>query len=389
MKLNLPSRKKAVTMVLIMTVGVAAVALITVSFLVEPDNPVIKQAHRPGVHEQNRPAEARYWRQLDREQVLCLLCVHHCIIGSDERGICRVRENRDGHLYTLVYGLLAANQFAPIEKDGMKHVLPGTDVLAIATAGCNFHCKQCHNWHITQHSPEKVGGRRFTPQTVVGLALQREARTITGSINEPTVFFEFLYDVAILARQAGLRMQFHTNGAIAEAPLRTLLRRLDQVVVDLKGFCPAVYRQYFGGCLEGVLRTLKIIKEEGAWLEITNLVIPGVNDCMDAIRAMSKWILKNLGPDVPLHFTRFHPSYRLTHLPPTPVATLEEAHRTAREAGINFVTIGNVPGHRYNSTFCPCTGERLIHRVHFTVVYNKIVDGKSPFSGRPVPGIWE
>jgi pyruvate formate lyase activating enzyme len=203
------------------------------------------------------------------------------------------------------------------------------------------------------------------------------------------VFFEFLYDVAILAREQGLRMQFHTNGAIAEEPLRALLKRLDQAVVDLKGFCPALYREYFGGCLDSVLRTLKIIREEGIWLEITNLVIPGVNDCMDDIRAMSEWILENLGANVPLHFTRFHPAYRLSHLPPTPVKTLEEAHRVAREVGINFVTLGNVPGHRYNSTFCPDTGKRLIHRVHFTVMYNKVVDGRSPFSGRPVPGIWE
>jgi pyruvate formate lyase activating enzyme len=333
--------------------------------------------------------EARFWQQLDRERVRCLLCVHYCIIAAGGRGICRVRENREGRLYTLVYGLLAATPVAPIEKDGMKHALPGTDVLAIATAGCNFHCLQCHNWHITQRGPELVRVWQFTPQEVVDLALRRGARTITGTINEPTVFFEFLYDVAILARERGLRMQFHTNGAIAEEPLRALLKRVDQAVVDLKGFCPDIYREYFGGCLEGVLRTLKIIKEEGAWLEIVNLVIPGVNDCMNEIRAMGEWILQNLGPDVPLHFTRFHPAYRLTHLPATPIETLEQAHRIAREAGINFVTIGNVPGHRYNSTFCPDTGERLIHRVHFTVVYNRIVDGKSPFSGYPVPGIWE
>jgi len=156
-------------------------------------------------------------------------------------------------------------------------------------------------------------------------------------------------------------MQFHTNGAIAEEPLRSLLKRTDQVVVDLKGFCNGVYREYFGGCLDSVLHSLEIIKEEGAWLEITNLVIPTVNDCMYDIRAMSEWIAEYLGPDVPLHFTRFHPAYRLTHLPPTPIETLENAHSIAREAGINFVTIGNVPGHCYNSTFCPNTGERLIH----------------------------
>jgi pyruvate formate lyase activating enzyme len=370
---------------------VAVVAIIAAAgLLLPPDAPAPPPSPPPPpAAVEGTTREARFWQPLDGGRVRCLLCVHRCIVPGGGRGICRVRENRDGRLYTLVYGPLASTQVAPIEKDGMKHALPGTNVLAIATAGCNFRCKQCHNWHITQRGPERVWAPSYTPQGVVDLALRRGARTITGTINEPTVFFEFLYDVAVLARERGLRMQVHTNGAIAEAPLRALLRRVDQVVVDLKGFCPEVYREYYGGCLESVLATLRIIREEGAWLEITNLVIPGVNDCLDGIRAMSEWIVANLGPDVPLLFTRFHPAYRLTHLPPTPIETLEEAHRVAREAGINFVTIGNVPGHTYNSTFCPDTGERLIHRVHFSVIYNKVVDGRSPFSGRPVPGVWE
>lgn len=348
---------------------------------------------RPGLlepqAEPNGLWPARYWQTQPGNRVRCALCAHHCLIPAGERGICRVRENRGGRLYSLVYGLLAAVQSAPIEKDGMKHALPGTDVLAIATAGCNFRCQQCHNWHITQRRPEEVGARQFTPQEVVDLALHRGARTITGSINEPTIFYEFLYDVAGLARAHGLRMQFHTNGAIAEAPLRALLQRADQAVVDLKGFCPDVYREYYGGSLDAVLRTLRIIKERGAWLEIVNLVIPGVNDAPDQIRAMCEWILENLGPDVPLHLNRFGPAYRLMHLPPTPVKTLEQAHATARGLGINYVTIGNVAGHLLNSTFCPDSGERLIHRVQFAVKYNRVTEGRSPFSGRPVPGVWE
>jgi len=379
----LPSRRKTSNYILIGIIVIGAILVgLTFVFLL-PDADLPEQEPIAFEH------EAMFFQEMADNKVQCQLCFWNCIIPEGHRGICRVRANREGRLYTLVYGLLASTMIAEIEKDGMQHALPGTRVLAIATAGCNFRCKQCHNWHITQRGPEDVRARQFTPQEVVDLALRRGARTITGTINEPTVFFEFLYDVAILAREQGLRMQFHTNGAIAEEPLRALLQRIDQAVVDLKGFCPAVYREYFGGCLEGVLRTLKIIKEEGAWLEITNLVIPGVNDCIEEIRAMSEWILENLGPDVPLHFTRFHPAYRLTHLPATPIETLEEARRIAKELGINFVTLGNVPGHRYNSTFCPCTGERLIHRVHFAVVYNKIIDGRSPFSGRPVPGVWE
>ncbi|MCD5417706.1 AmmeMemoRadiSam system radical SAM enzyme [Candidatus Bipolaricaulota bacterium] len=372
-------------------ISVVIVIIVATVLLMPPDHlaPVVIDQPAPADVEVTT-VEARFWKQLSDGRVHCRLCFLYCIIPEGGRGICRVRANKEGRLYTLVYGLLASTMIAPIEKDGMQHALPGTDVLAIATAGCNFHCKQCHNWTITQRGPEDVRARWFTPQEVVDLALRRGARTITGTINEPTVFFEFLYDVAVLARQQGLRMQFHTNAAIAEEPLRALLQRLDQAVVDLKGFCPAVYRKYFGGCLDSVLRTLKIIKEEGAHLEITNLVIPTVNDCTDEIRAMSEWILEYLGPDVPLHFTRFVPAFRLTHLPRTPVRTLEKARHIAREVGINFVTIGNVAGHRYNSTFCPCTGERLIHRVHFSVMYNKVTpDGRSPFSGRPVPGVWE
>ena len=380
-------RKILLSRPILVTIIVSATLIGILGFL-RPEQPALRLVDLPGHEPIAFEHEAMFFQEMADNKVQCQLCFRNCIIPEGHRGICRVRENREGRLYTMVYGLLAATPIAPIEKDGMQHALPGTEVLAIATASCNFRCRQCHNWHITQRYPEDVRARKFTPQEVVDLALRRGARTITGTINEPTIFFEFLR-WAILAREAGLRMQFHTNGAIAEEPLRALLQRLDQAVVDLKGFCPTVYREYFGGCLDSVLRTLKIIKEEGAWLEITNLVIPTVNDCMDEIRAMSEWILEYLGPDVPLHFTRFHPAYRLTHLPATPIETLEEAHAIAREVGINFVTIGNVPGHRYNSTFCPCTGERLIHRVHFTVVYNKVVDGRSPFSGRPVPGIWE
>ena len=298
-------------------VALAGIAIIVVVNHIVQYEPAATYFQQYAVNYEVNGVKARFWQQLDNGQVRCRLCVHYCIVPAGERGLCRVRVNREGSLYTLVYGHVAASQIAPIEKDGMKHALPGTQVLAIATASCNFRCKQCHNWHITQRSPEEVRSVQYSPQEIVDFALQSGARTITGTINEPTVFFEFLYDVAILAREQGLRMQFHTNGTIAEEPLRLLLKRLDQVVVDLKGFCPYIYREYYGGCLDSVLRTLKIIKEEGAWLEITNLVIPTVNDCMDDIKAMSEWILDNLGPDVPLHFTRFFPSYQLTHLPPT------------------------------------------------------------------------
>lgn len=331
---------------------------------------------------------ADFFQKSDNQSVQCKLCFRLCIIPENYRGFCRVRENKRGILYTLVYGSLASTQVAPIEKDGMKHALPGTNVLAIATAGCNFRCQQCQNWHITQFYPEEVGATQFTPQEIVEKAMERNASTITGTINEPAVFYEYLYDVAVLASKAGLNMQFHTNGAIAEKPLRALLKHVDHVVVDLKGFNPDTYIEYYEGCFYNVKDTLRIIREEKVWLEIVNLVIPTVNDCMEEIRKMSEWIVLNLGPDVPLHFTRFFPAYRLLHLPPTPIETLETAHTAARNAGMQFVTIGNVPGHKYNSTFCPHCYNKLIHRVHFNVLSVNIYEGRCESCGEEIPGVW-
>jgi len=353
-------------------------------------------ASEPDIEEADREVipdvglhEAMFWEDMEGNKVRCVLCFHECIIPPGMSGICRVRKNHEGRLYTLVYGRPAGLQTDPIEAEPMYHMIPGHRNLGVFTASCNFRCKQCHNWHITQRGPEEVRALRYTPEEVVAEAIRRGSRSISHTINEPTVFFEFMYDIARVSRREGLLNLFHTNGGIAPEPLRAILQHMDGVVVDLKAFCDDVYRDIFGGELAPVLETLKIIREEGVWLEIVNLVIPTVNDCLEEIRAMSEWILEHLGPDVPLHFSRFMPAFRLTHLPRTPIETLEEAHRIAREVGINFVTIGNVPGHRYNSTFCPDTGKRLIHRTHFTVIYNRIVDGRSPFSGRPVPGIWE
>ncbi|MCL0069814.1 AmmeMemoRadiSam system radical SAM enzyme [Dehalococcoidia bacterium] len=333
--------------------------------------------------------EAMFWEELEDNRVLCNLCFHRCVVPVGRRGACRVRENIAGRLYSLVHSRPSSVMIDPIEKEPQLHHRPGTEILCVGTVGCNFRCMQCHNWTLSQASPTDLRVFDLPPAQLVELALERGVTAISFTYNDPIVLFEYVYDTAVLAREAGVGLIWHSNGAIAEEPLRKLLQYTTAVTIDLKGFCEEVYREIYSGDLSYVLRTLKIIREEGVWLEIVNLVIPTINDCMDTIRAMCEWILEHLGPDVPLHFSRFFPAYRLTHLPATPIKTLEEAHRIAREVGLNFVTIGNVPGHRYNSTFCPCTGKRLIYRIHFTVIYNRVVDGRSPFSGRPVPGIWE
>jgi pyruvate formate lyase activating enzyme len=336
-----------------------------------------------------RLREAMFWQEMEGNRVLCELCFHRCVIPVGGRGACRVRENIAGRLYSLVHSRPSSVMIDPIEKEPQLHHRPGTFILCVGTVGCNFRCMQCHNWVLSQASPTDLRVFNLPPARLVELAVEHGVTAISFTYNDPIVLFEYVYDTAVLAKEAGVGLIWHSNGAIAEEPLRKLLPYTTAVTIDLKGFCEDVYRETYGGNLSYVLRTLRIIREEGVWLEIVNLVIPTINDCMDDIRAMSEWIVEHLGPDVPLHFSRFHPAFKLTHLPATPIRTLEEAHAIAREAGVNFVTIGNVPGHPYNSTFCPDTGERLIYRRHFTVVYNKVTEGRSPFSGRPVPGIWE
>ena len=332
--------------------------------------------------------EASFYQRLDNKWVLCQLCFRKCTIPEGGRGFCRVRENRGGKLYSLVYGKVYSWQVAPIEKDGMYHLFPGTRLLALATASCNFRCKHCHNWTLTQVGPQDLSYHEWSPQEVVETAIRRRAKTISGTINEPAVFYEYLYDIAKIAKEEGLKVQFHTNGSLNPEPLRELLKYIDGVVVDLKGFTQKFYGEISSAELEPVLRALKVIKEEGVWLEITNLIIPTLNDDLRDIRRMCEWIKKNLGPEVPLHFTRFSPAYKLTRLPPTPIETLEAARKIAVEVGLNYVTIGNVPGHKFNSTFCPRCKKRLIHRIHFTVLSNNIEEGKCRFCREEIPGIW-
>ncbi len=332
---------------------------------------------------------AMFWEELKGNKVLCNLCFRRCIIPMGSHGACRVRENFAGRLYSLVHSHPSAKRIDPIEKELQLHHRPGTFTLCVGTVGCNFTCKQCHNWTLSQASPTDLQIFHLPPAQLVEMAMEYGVTVISFTFNEPTVLFEYVFETAVMAKEVGVGLIWHTNAAIAEEPLRKLLPYTTAITVDLKGFCEKVYRDIFGGNLPYVLRSLKIIREEGVHLEIVNLIIPTINDCMNEIRAMSEWIAEHLGPDVPLHFMRFHPAFRLTHLPRTPVRTLEDARLISREVGINFVTIGNVPGHRYNSTFCSTCGEKLIHRVGFSVIANNVEEGRCRFCGGEIPGVWE
>ena len=334
------------------------------------------------------PKEAMFYEKLDGNKIQCNICFRRCIVPPGGRGFCRVKENRDGRYYSLVYSSPSAVHVDPIEKEPQLHMLPGSEILCLGTAGCNFRCRHCHNWHLSQARPEDLDAYHLPPEKVIELAIQKDIPTISFTYNEPTVFYEYVYDIAVLAKKKGLKILWHSNGSMNPDPLRALLEYTDAVTIDLKGFTKKAY-QNSSAELKPVLETLKIIKQEGRWLEIVNLVIPTINDNPDDIQRMCEWIKENLGEEVPLHFSRFFPNYKLLHLPPTPIETLEDAYRIAKDTGLHYVTIGNVPGHKYNSTFCSKCGRRLIHRVHFQVSENNVVKGRCKFCNHKIPGIWK
>jgi pyruvate formate lyase activating enzyme len=332
--------------------------------------------------------EAMFYKRGENNAVRCRLCFRGCFIPEGRRGFCRNRENRAGVLRSLVYARPSGLQIDPIELEPMYHMVPGHKNICVYTASCNFRCKHCHNWPISQSAPEQIRAFRCTPKEIVEEALRHECRSISHSINEPTVFYELMYGVVQQAKNKGLLTLCHTNGGIAKAPLLELLKFMDGVTVDLKAFSQKFYREISGSKLEPVLETLKTIKGANKHLEVVNLIIPTLNDQMDDIKKMCRWIVGNLGRDTPLHFTRFSPSYKMTHLPYTPINTLEEARSIALGEGIQYVYIGNVVGHPANSTYCPKCHKKLIERTHFIILRNHVKDGLCPFCKESIPGIW-
>ncbi len=333
--------------------------------------------------------EAMFYKRLSGNVVQCGVCFRRCTLKEGQRSFCRNKLNIKGRFYNLVHSRPAAVHVDPIEKEPAFHMLPGTYILCFGTAGCNFRCKFCHNWQLSQRSIEDMDYTfDLPPEDAVQMALDKKIPTLSFTYNEPTSFYEYVYDIARLAKKRGLRILWHSNGALNPEPLRELLKYTDAVTIDLKGFTEEFYQNVSSAKLAPVLRTLKIIREEGVWLEIVNLHISTLNDNPQDVERLCLWIKENLGKHTPLHFSRFFPAYLLTNLPPTPIKKLEQAHRIAKRVGLEYVTIGNAPGHKYNSTFCPNCGEKLIHRIHFQVLSNNIKDRKCKFCASPIPGIW-
>jgi pyruvate formate lyase activating enzyme len=334
------------------------------------------------------PKEALFYKKTDGQNVQCLLCPRECVIADGKRGFCRNRENRVGTLYTLVYGKPAVVDIGPIEKAPLYHFFPGHFRLCITCASCNLRCKHCQNWHLSQKTFEELNHYSYSPLEIVQQAKNQNLFSISFTYTEPTVYYEYLYDISIVAKQAGMKTSIVSNGYINREPLLKLLTVLDAVKIDLKGFSEEFYKEACSATLKPVLESLLTVKKENVWLEIVNLVIPTLNDDSEMIDEMCQWIKENLGLDTPLHFTRFHPDYKLTHLSPTPTSTLESAYEIAKKNGLRYVYIGNVSGHTYNSSFCPKCGNTLIERTHFTLSKNEIKNGRCIYCQEIIPGIW-
>jgi pyruvate formate lyase activating enzyme len=333
--------------------------------------------------------EARYYEKLGEKKVRCTLCPRGCVVGDGSRGYCRVRENRGGTYYTLVYGQPCALHLDPIEKKPFFHVLPGTSAVSLATVGCNLKCKFCQNWQISQSKPEDAETRYTTPGEIVDRAISSGAPSIAYTYGEPNVFMEYVEDIARIGRAKGKRSVVVSNGYVQRQPLLDLCGLVDAIKIDLKAFDESYYRDVCDGTLAPVLDTILTIHARGVWLELVYLVVPTLNDNAPKIREMARWIMANLGPDVPLHFSRFFPQYQLANLPPTPVSTLDMAYDICREAGLRYVYVGNVPGHRAEHTYCPKCSRKVITRDGYRVERLDIVHGACRFCGQKIPGIWQ
>jgi len=331
---------------------------------------------------------AAYWDALGDGRITCKLCPRECRVADQERGACGVRINEGGVYKTLVHSYVCAVHVDPVEKKPFFHVVPGALAYSIATAGCNMQCRFCQNWEISQFRPEQVPNVQASPARIVAAARESGCHLIAYTYSEPVIFYEYMRDIADAGNAADVKSIVISNGYIQEKPLRELLPHLFAVKIDLKGFTEEYYREVCDGELKPVLRSLEILKEEGTWFEIVVLVIPTLNDDEASMRGLCEWVAEHLGPDVPVHFTRFHPSYRLENIPSTPVPTLERIHGYAREVGLHFAYIGNVPGHPAESTYCPGCGKALVRRMAYTIIENSIKDGRCPNCGRTIPGLW-
>jgi pyruvate formate lyase activating enzyme len=332
--------------------------------------------------------EVYFKEALQNSYVRCLTCPNKCILPPDGRSRCKSHVNKNGKLYTLVYGNPCAVHVDPVEKKPLFHFLPSTNAFSIATTGCSFHCLNCQNWEISQVKPEEVRFHDMFPDAVVKNAVTRNCRSIAYTYSEATTFYEYMLDTSRLARERNIKNIWVTNGYINREPLLELCKSMDGANIDIKSFSESLYSKLNAGRLKPVLNTLRILKENGVWFEMTALIVPTYADDMEMIKKMCHWIAENLGPDYPLHFSRFFPRYKLTHLPPTSISFLEDARKEAMKIGLHYVYVGNVPPSDSSHTYCPSCKKKIVHRIGYLITENKIGDGKCSFCGHPIAGVW-
>jgi pyruvate formate lyase activating enzyme len=320
--------------------------------------------------------------------VRCLLCAQGCVIKVGSRGRCRARMNVNGELKSLVYGRPMTVHIDPIEKKPFYHFLPGVSAFSLATSGCPLRCKFCQNWEISQASPEDYQVPPTPPSLIVRSSHSRKASVIAFTYNEPTVFVEYMTDIAREAKKQGLRSVLISCGIMTEAPLAELCETLDAIKIDLKGYDETFYHDVCGAELQPVLRSIKQIARSHTHLEIVNLVVPTLNDSEKMLRNLIDWVIGEVGPDVPIHFTRFHPDYQLLNLPPTPVATLERIREMAMGRGMHYAYVGNVPDHPGNHTYCPSCRKAVIIRTGFFIAEMHVKKGLCAFCRAKIAGVW-
>ncbi|MBN2482034.1 MAG: AmmeMemoRadiSam system radical SAM enzyme [Bacteroidales bacterium] len=318
----------------------------------------------------------------------CLICPNECTIKEGDTGDCRNRMNVNGTLYSIAYGNPCSANVDPIEKKPLYHFIPTSYAYSIATAGCNLACLNCQNWTISQSSPLETKNYDLMPDAVIEEAVKNNCRSIAYTYSEPVTFFEYTYDTAKLARRRGIKNVLVSAGYINEEPLRELARYIDAANIDLKSFSDSIYLKLNGGSIKPVLNTLLVLKEMNVWLEITNLVIPTWTDDFNMIRQMCEWLYSNGFSDCPLHFSRFHPQYKLTRLPATPVSTLEKAREIALETGLKYVYIGNVSGTEAEHTYCPNCHKIVVERKGYRILSNSIVSGRCKYCNEVIQGHW-
>src|SRR3989304_2639691 len=329
--------------------------------------------------------EAMLYSPLPDKKVRCFLCARVCTIPDDGLGFCQVRKNMGGKLYALAYGKACSVGVDPITKKPLAHFHPGASVLSIAVGGCHFRCQFCDNWMISQ---EKIGGNDFPPEDVVKATRENNCQGISYTYTEPTIFMEYAFDTAKLAHQVGLFNTFVTNGYMTSEAVRTIAPYLDAATVDFKGGGDPDFYKTVSAVpnVEPIYETLKELRLNGVHIEITNLVVPKIGDSIDRIKKLATWIKNNLGADTPFHLLRFHPDYKMTTIPATSIETMEKAYMTARNAGLNYAYIGNVPGHPAENTYCPNCNETVIKRYSFEITrWNLTKDMRCPVCGHEIP----